>query len=121
MSQSSALAFSPRQGSQLRVVRVLPLRLAASHDTGDRNFKGPFYTLRHVRYRLKRDTGVLERGLGSVSDRSNLDRAVDWGSEIQAPQIFWLSFRPLRRSISTQGESTPANTLGNSLSEIRSI
>ena len=33
----------------------------------DRNFKGPFYTLRHVRYRLKRDTGVLERGLGSVS------------------------------------------------------
>ena len=31
-----------------------------------RNFKGPFYTLRHVRYRLKRDTGVLERGLGSV-------------------------------------------------------
>ena len=32
----------------------------------DRNFKGPFYTLAHVRYRLKRDTGVLERGLGSV-------------------------------------------------------
>ncbi len=26
--------------------------------------------LRHVRDRLKRDTGVLERGLGSVSDRS---------------------------------------------------
>ena len=34
----------------------------------DRNFKGPFYTLAHVRYRLKRDTGVLERGLGSVGD-----------------------------------------------------
>ena len=34
----------------------------------DRNFKGPFYTLGHVRYRLKRDTGVLERGLGSVGD-----------------------------------------------------
>ena len=33
----------------------------------DKNFKGPFYILRHVRYRLKRDTGVLERGLGSVS------------------------------------------------------
>jgi hypothetical protein len=32
----------------------------------DRNFKGPFCTLGHVRYRLKRDTGVLERGLGSV-------------------------------------------------------
>ena len=32
----------------------------------DSNFKGPFYTLGHVRYRLKRDTGVLERGLGSV-------------------------------------------------------
>jgi hypothetical protein len=34
--------------------------------TADRNFKGPFYILRHVRYRLKRETGVLERGLGSV-------------------------------------------------------
>ncbi len=33
----------------------------------DRNFKGPFYTLGHVRDRLKRDTRVLERGLGSVS------------------------------------------------------
>ena len=32
----------------------------------DRNFKGPFYTLGHVRDRLKRDTRVLERGLGSV-------------------------------------------------------
>ena len=32
----------------------------------DRNFKGPSHILRHVRYRLKRDTGVLERGLGSV-------------------------------------------------------
>ena len=32
----------------------------------DKNFKGPFYTLSHVRDRLKRDTGVLERGLGSV-------------------------------------------------------
>ena len=38
-----------------------------SSDTlADRNFKGLFYTLGHVRYRLKRDTGVLERGLGSV-------------------------------------------------------
>ena len=34
--------------------------------SADRNFKGPSYTLGHVRYRLKRDTGVLERGLGSV-------------------------------------------------------
>ena len=37
----------------------------------DRNFKGPFYTLDHVRYRLKRDTGVLERGLESVSGVSH--------------------------------------------------
>ncbi len=36
-------------------------------NAADRNFKGPFYTLRHVRDRLKRDTRVLERGLGSVS------------------------------------------------------
>ena len=36
----------------------------------DRNFKGPFYTLDHVRYRLRGDTGVLERGLGSVSGAS---------------------------------------------------
>ncbi len=42
----------------------------------DRNFKGPFYTLRHVRYRLKRDTGVLERGLGSVSGEGVDDRYV---------------------------------------------
>jgi hypothetical protein len=32
----------------------------------DRNFKGPFYTLGHVRYRLKRGTGVLDGRLGSV-------------------------------------------------------
>ena len=42
----------------------------------DRNFKGPFYTLRHVRCRLKRDTGVLERGLRSVSDIALLGWAV---------------------------------------------
>jgi hypothetical protein len=35
-------------------------------NAADRNFKGPFYTLGHVRDRLKRDTRVLERGLGSV-------------------------------------------------------
>jgi hypothetical protein len=39
---------------------------SAKDSAADRNFKGPFYTLGHVRYRLKRDTGVLERGLGSV-------------------------------------------------------
>ncbi len=39
----------------------------------DRNFKGPFYTLRHVRYRLKRDTRVLERGLGSVGGNFPID------------------------------------------------
>ena len=41
-------------------------------ERADRNFKGPFYILRHVRYRLKRDTGVIERGPGSVGGLTHL-------------------------------------------------
>ncbi len=43
----------------------------------DRNFKGPAYTLGHVRQRLRRDTGAPLSGLGSVGvvqdERSTLD------------------------------------------------
>jgi len=42
--------------------------------SADRNFKGSFYTLGHVRDRLKRDTRVLERGLGSVGGTLDRDR-----------------------------------------------
>ncbi len=60
-------------GSVVEFHKVIePLTDAEKHGGADRNFKGPFYTLRHVRYRLKRDTGVLERGLGSVSGSKRL-------------------------------------------------
>ena len=43
-----------------------------SGPAADRNFKGPSYnTFDYVRYRLKMDTGVLKRGLGSVGDNGN--------------------------------------------------
>ena len=41
-------------------------RYVAASPLADRNFKDPSYTLAHVRYRLERDAGVLERGPGSV-------------------------------------------------------
>ena len=56
----------------------------------DRNFKDPFYILRHVRYRLKRDTGVLERGLGSVGG------IVPW---IMGGMYFWVSTNNIADSI----------------------
>ena len=51
----------------------------------ERNFKGPFYILRHVRKRLKRDTGVLERGLGSVGDRSHPTSNPSHGRTLMPP------------------------------------
>ncbi len=45
----------------------------------DNNFKGPFYTLRHIRKRPTRDTGELERGPGSpgVSDGGVLQAQIE--------------------------------------------